>query len=104
MDARPTERILVNTMRASFPQCKDGTSYIMMVENEKQAELMMQSMPELLAFVRDAVRNDNFTLEVEINQGEASPHTWNDREVMNHMLETIPALSEFVENFKLSVG
>ena len=104
MDARPTERILVNTMRASFPQCKEGRNYLMMVENEKQSELMAQAMPELLSFIRDALRNDHFTLAVEINQGEASPHTWNDREVMDHMLETIPALSEFVDTFKLSVG
>lgn len=104
MDARPTERILVNTMRASFPQLKEGRSYLMKVENEKQSELMMQSMPRLLAFVRDALRNDYFTLAVEINQGESSPHTWNDREVMDHMLETIPALNEFVDTFKLTVG
>ncbi|MCM1520960.1 MAG: DNA polymerase III subunit gamma/tau [Lachnoclostridium sp.] len=104
MDARPAEHILVNTMRASFPQKVSGDSFKMLVENEMQASLMASTMPQLLKEIRDKLSNDHFTLVVEINQGEAAPHTWNEREVMNHLMTTVPAMKEFVEQFKLSIG
>lgn len=103
MNARPTERILVNTMRASFPDRIDGHSYRIKVENEKQEELMNQHMPELIGELRNALSNDNITLKIEINQGEASPHTWNDREVVAYVQQTVPALNDFIETFKLTL-
>ena len=103
MNARPTERILVNTMRASFPDRIDGHSYRIKVENEKQEELLNQHMPELIGELRNALSNDNITLKIEINQGEASPHTWNDREVVAYVQQTVPALNDFIETFKLTL-
>ncbi|MBD5253715.1 MAG: DNA polymerase III subunit gamma/tau [Barnesiella sp.] len=103
MNARPTERILVNTMRASFPDRIDGHSYRIKVENEKQEELLSQHMPELIGELRNALSNDNITLKIEINQGEASPHTWNDREVVAYVQQTVPALNDFIETFKLTL-
>lgn len=104
MDARPAEHILVNTMRASFPHKVGADSYKMLVENEMQASLMASTMPQLLKEIREKISNDHFSLAVEINQGEAAPHTWNEREVMNHLMTTVPAMKDFVEQFKLSIG
>lgn len=103
MNSRPTERILVNTMRASFPERIEGDKYKMKVENEKQAELMTQAMPALLNEIRDSLSNDRFSLTIEINQGQSSPHTWNDREVMAYVQEKVPALNDFINTFKLTL-
>lgn len=102
--AHPTEHILINTMRASFPAQISGHSYKMMVENEMQQNVMDQTMPQLLGFVRNAIGNDNFTLTVELNQGAASPHTWSEREVLGHMVENIPDLKEFMDDLGLTLG
>lgn len=104
IQAHPTEHILINTMRASFPSQIEGDSYGMMVENEMQRSVIEQASPGLLAFVRDAIRNDRFTLRVEINQGESSPHTWNEREVLDHMVGNIPALRSFIDDLGLTLG
>lgn len=103
---RPTEHILINTMRASFPSPVDEAAhaYRMMVENEMQLSIVEQVKPTLLSFVRSAIGNDHFSLSVEINQGEALPHTWNERKVWTHMLETVPNLRGFVEDFGLTLG
>lgn len=103
---RPTEHILINTMRASFPLPVDEAAHVyrMMVENEMQLNIVEQVKPTLLSFVRSAIGNDHFSLSVEINQGEASPHTWNERKVWSHMLETVPNLRGFVEDFGLTLG
>lgn len=106
INTRPTEHILINTMRASFPSPVDEAAhaYRMMVENEMQLNIVEQVKPTLLSFVRSAIGNDYFSLTVEINQGEASPHTWNERKVWVHMLETVPNLRGFVEDFGLTLG
>jgi len=104
IQAHPTEHILINTMRASYPAQIDGDRYKMMVENEMQRNVIDQSMSSLLGFVRDALKNDRFTLEVEINQGESSPHTWNEREVLDHMLQSIPSLRGFIDDLGLTLG
>lgn len=100
----PTEHILINTMRASFPAPVEGHVYKIMVENEMQLNIIEQKTQELLGFVRDALENDHFELKVEMNQGAASPHTWNEREVLNHMLENIPAFKGFMDDLGLTLG
>lgn len=103
MNANPTRHILVNTMRASYPVLVEGARYKVMIENEKQQEELTAAMPELLRFVRDALSNDFFTVETELNRGEASPHTWNERQVLEHMAEANPNFKDFMQKFNLSL-
>ena len=104
MDANPTRHILVNTMRSSFPTPKETGGYKIMVENDKQREEMVETMPVLLGYLRDSLSNDTIEIEIELNQGEASPHTWNEREVLAHILENNPSLKGFMDDFQLTIG
>ena len=104
MKANPTCHILINTMRASYPAPVEGHTYRIMIENEKQREELETHMQSLLTFLRDAVGNDDITLTIELNQGESSPHTWNERQVLQHMLETNPEMRELIEGLQLSIG
>ena len=102
--AHPTSHILINTMRASFPSPMEGHTYRVMVENEKQREEMMSAMPSILSTLHDATSNDHIMITVEINQGETSPHTWNERQVLNHMVENNPGLRDFIDDMQLTIG
>lgn len=104
MKANPTCHILVNTMRASYPSLVEGDTYRVMVENEKQREEMEAHMPSILSTLHDATSNDHIRIVIEINQGEASPHTWNEREVLQHMVEQNPEMRDFIESLQLSIG
>lgn len=105
MNANPTRHILVNTMRASFPSPTDTEHvYRIMVENDKQREEMLAAMPSIHSYLRSRLLNDRVTIEIELNQGEASPHTWNEREVLAHMLKNNPALKGFMDDFHLTIG
>ncbi len=104
MRSRPTEHILVNTMRASYPSQIGDNTYKMMVENDMQRTVMDQASPSLHKFMRDALQNDRFSVTVELNEGSASPHTWNEREVLNHLVENIPALRGFIDELGLTLG
>ncbi len=105
MKANPSRHILVNTMRASFPTAEGegGNVFKMMVENEKQHQEMTEAMPAILQYLHDTLRNDHVEIHVEINQGEASPHTWNERQVLAHIIEERPILKEFIDSFGLTL-
>ena len=105
MNANPTRHILVNTMRASFPSPTDKEHvYRVMVENDKQREEMLAAMQAIHSHLRSLLLNDSVTIEIELNQGEASPHTWNEREVLVHILNNNPALQGFIDDFHLTIG
>lgn len=102
--AHPTEHVLINTMRAGQPTRISGDIFEVMVENPGQVDTMQQSMPEILQTLRDAASNDNITITLRINEGESPAHTWNEREVLNHMIETMPKLRAFIDDFKLTLN
>lgn len=101
--ARPTQHILVNTMRASQPaQPKEGSDeWVVTVENSAQQLELNKVMNDLQAHLRSAVENDMLTIAVNINTGETSRRTWNDREVMARLIEERPEVKKFINDFKL---
>ena len=104
INAHPSSHILINTMRASFPAHVADHTYRVMVENEKQHEEMLSAMPSILSTLHDATSNDLINITVEINKGEASPHTWNERQVLSHMVENNPELRDFIDDMQLTIG
>lgn len=99
--SHPSAHILVNTMRTARPRRVEGDRFVIMVENPAQLELMTQSIPELLEYIHNALGNDMITLQVEQNTGEASPHVWNEREVLAHMVEETPYLKNMIDDLNL---
>ena len=61
-------------------------------------------MPSILSTLHDATSNDLINITVEINKGEASPHTWNERQVLSHMVENNPELRDFIDDMQLTIG
>lgn len=101
-DAHPTEKILINTMRSAEPTTTGSGNYNVMVETDIQAELLNRFMHDITAHCRKQVSNSSVTFSVSVNQGAPSPHTWNEREVLAHMLQT-PELKDFVNALNLSL-
>lgn len=99
----PTEHILTNTMRAARPVRIEGDRYSLTVENPAQKELLDHSMLDIKQFVHRNLGNDFITFEVVMNEGEAAPHTWNEREVLAHIAQTSPYFKTFAEDFKLTL-
>lgn len=103
MSARPKEVVLCNTMRACQPVHIEGNRYRIVVENPGQHEMMTNILTELYPHMRNFLENDYWELIIDENRGEGSPLTWNDREVLNHMLEENAQVRQFVSAFKLSL-
>lgn len=102
--AHPTERILVNTMMAAKPRLLDDGTFGVAVDDQIQVDSLIEAKPSILALIRDAVSNDLFDFKVAIKQGQSSPMTWTQREVLQHMVEGHPALLDFIKDFKITLG
>ncbi len=103
--ARPTAHLLVNTMRQSAPRRRTEGECLfdVTVENQAQVDVMNETAPELLAFLRDRLNNDLITLEFHINQGASMPSAWNDRELLAHIVDRHPYAARFIADFKLTL-
>lgn len=101
-DNYPTEKILINTMRSAEPAPAGNDTYTVTVETDIQAELLNRFMREITNHCRAQVANSAVNFDIKINDGAPSPYTWNEREVLAHMLQT-PSLKNFVNALKLSL-
>ncbi|MDE6353299.1 MAG: DNA polymerase III subunit gamma/tau [Muribaculaceae bacterium] len=103
MNARPSEHILINTMRASEPVQVEGDSFKITVENRVQTDMMMSMKLTIEVFMRDCLKNDFWTMSVEENQGVGSPRTWNEKEVLDKLIEENESVRKLVSTFKLTL-
>lgn len=101
IDANPTQRIVVNTMRACVPTrvSADSTQYTMRVENTIQVEQMKAMMPQLMQYMHNALSNDRIHIDFEVADVSESPMSWDQREVLAHILENHPTLRNAIETF-----
>ena len=100
----PTEKILGSTMLGSLPQPSEGDIFDIYVDEKIQVEILDQFRPELLAKIHDTLSNDNIEFRTHIRQGESSPATWTQRQVLAHMLDECPELQKFIDDFSCTLG
>ncbi len=105
IDANPTQHIVINTMRACPPTRKDAASthYTMSVENTLQEDQMKIAMPSLLKHLHDALANDNIAIEFSVKDAKDSPMSWNQREVLAHIVEKHPGVRDLIDTLELKL-
>ena len=102
-EQNPSLHIVVNTMRASLPVANVGDNFTVTVENDMQRDTMNQHLPAILTLVRNTLQNDSITFTININQGESAPYTWNEHDLLKHLLEKRPHLASFISTLKLKL-
>ena len=103
VDAHPTERILINTMKAALPEKKEGNLYKIAVDDTIQIDTINESKQDILTFLHDKLSNDAIDFVIEQRVGEAPPSTWTQREVLRHMIEKQPQLNRLISDFGLTI-
>lgn len=103
-EAHPTERILVNTMLAARPRLLDNGAFFVAVDDQIQVDAINESKHDILTHIRTAVSNDLFDFKVSVTQGQSSPVTWTQREVLQHIVNEHPEISDFIKEFGFTLG
>ncbi|MCM1293847.1 MAG: hypothetical protein NC230_09780, partial [Bacteroides sp.] len=101
--ARPTEHILVNTIRACRPVNKGNDTYDVALDNEIQVEEFSGLRPQLLAHIRNAIANDSFNLTFSINTSGPKPTIWNDHEILAHLVSKSQSIVKLIDRFNLKL-
>lgn len=101
IDTNGAEHLLVNAMRVAFPTHESEDSYLI-AQSKIHIGYIRDNLVRLTKFVREAVMNDNvmFTLK-EVS--EDSPLAWNDRELIQHIIENNPEVGSFLTGLDLHI-
>lgn len=101
--ARPTEHILVNTMRACRPVNRGNDIYDVALDNDIQIEEFSRLHDRLVAHIRNAVANDNFNLTFSKNMSGPKPTIWNDHEILANLTSKSPEIVKLIDKFNLKL-
>ncbi len=99
----PGARIVCASMAASVPAQIEGDRWLMTLASAAQLEVMTEAMPIVIDYMRSRLMNDNFSVELRVDEGEPSPEVWNRSELLSHMADDSENFREFVKEFKLTL-
>lgn len=98
------EHVLTNAMRGATPTRQgDTTTFAVTLVNTIQLDEVNKHMSEILAFMRQRLDNDTFDITVSVSDGPPSPETWNEYQVLTHMVEHHPAMTAFIADLDLKL-
>ena len=82
INTHPELHILINSMMASFPKRKEGSEFLVYVENPIQQQQFDNNMLDLLEFMREKLSNDSFQLRVELTDISNLPQILSPKEFL----------------------
>ena len=98
------EKVVINTMRTSLPQRIDDDTYQIVVESEVQVNFIENSKSKILKFLRKALKNDFFALNVVVSQAGPKAATMTKRELVNDFANRNQNLKQLITDFKLALA
>lgn len=104
MGLHPKEHLLVNAMRMASPVRVSGSAFSATVESEAIRDSIAQSYGTLISELRDRLANDEVTLEITLNKGQATSASLTDSEVYNYMRQKHAYLNTLIEDFHLTMA
>lgn len=99
----PADRLLTSAMANAVPARFAADRYVATVHNQVEEHMMRDVLDALTAYIRDKIHNDNFLLEIRLEEGELPPEFWNERQVLESMLRKHPAVENLINDLKLTL-
>lgn len=103
LQSNPSAHILANTMRTCRPRRLQDDTFIVPVESPAQQQTIETCMQDIRSYICNKLANDLIRFNVEIIEGEGSPRTWTEKEVLAHMLDENPSIRNLMDTLKLSL-
>ena len=96
-------QVLTTVMQAARPMPAGQGRWVLVLSNQAQLEMVNESLGEVLSFMRDALRNDSFSVEMTVENGEPTPEIWSRAELLRHMAEDSSDFRDFIKEFHLTL-
>ena len=98
IDSHQDQRILISAMRGNVPKQIEDAKYGLEVSHPAQQQAFEAAMAELLSSLRQELRNDDFSLLIELSQQEETKGMINPREFLKMTLEENEELAKFLKS------
>lgn len=100
--AHSAEPAICNAMNKFVPEQAPDGRWIVAVDSTVTSNLLAAEFDQLLPYLRNSLRNDDFTVNIIINSNGIGPEFWSDTQVLNHLLEE-PSFAEFYKLMHLTM-
>ncbi|MDE5795109.1 MAG: DNA polymerase III subunit gamma/tau [Muribaculaceae bacterium] len=98
--ANRQQHILTSAMRNSTPRQTGDVEFLTMVGHPAEVQAFELAMPQLIAFLRNQLRNDFISLRVEIDPTRAVSKQLPPQEFLKECVEKNPALGELLRKLE----
>lgn len=99
----PDQKILVSAMRNARPQRRDNLEFDVLVDHPAQQQAFELSMPKLLQFMRERLRNDFLSIKATINPEKEIVKFLPPQEFLKKTIDENPALGSFLREIEIEV-
>ncbi len=96
-----SEPVLSSTLSAIEPVRAHGDSFVLSVSSSIQLDILSKEINGLEQRLRQAVGNDDISLEVRLVEGDLPSSLWTDDQVLSAVLEKHPGLADFMAKYKM---
>ena len=105
IEKHPTEKVIINTMRAALPTRINDTLYEIQVENVGQVEFIKTRQTEIVEFLRQRLDNDMVAIDIKVSEVQGTNKKfWTSREVIEDMVQRNPQVRDMVQKLGLSLA
>lgn len=92
----PEMHILINSMRTANPMQLNEETYKIIVENPAQKSAFDNSMSQLMSFLRDGLKNDMLTIEVEVSKTDDRPKMSSPQDLLKKIVDKNENIKELL--------
>ncbi len=100
----PTEVVLVNTMNSCHPKLVNEKQFIVSVDSQIQVDHINERINELMAYLQNTLQNNQFAMQLRINEPGEKEIIFSPRDVLMKMIENNPDVRTLFETFELEIA
>ena len=100
----PTEVILVNTMQSCLPKLLDAKLFSVSVDSQIQVNIINEHFYELMSFLQNELQNNQFSMQLRINQPGEKEIIFSPKDVLIKMIEKNPDVKTLYDTFDLEIA
>ena len=93
---------LAGRLKGLQPAVKDDNTALLTVSNPQVQQTVESMMPQILATMRQALRNDEFSIKIELEEMQEVQKTYSAPEMLKMMQEQNVDVGELVSQLKLT--
>jgi DNA polymerase III subunit gamma/tau len=98
-----SDKNLYYTLSGKSPELKDGQLILFTVDNKIQKEELEERKTDIMAFLRESLKNYHLQLEVKVTGTTTRPKPYSPKEKFNEMVKKNPALKTLRDQLNLEI-